>query len=234
MSDYGVYGYSQNSTGAYFEGDGGIALELGGSNSVYGEGTDDAVIRSQVDQAGGDLVLVSNDVIAFHLDDDNDTDGSELEVRNGANTRILILDESGNLTITGTYSPSSDINRKEEIIPVATHEILTKVASLPISEWQFKGEAIRHIGPMAQDFSAAFGLGANNTTIATVDSDGVALAAIQALAEKCQRMEKKLTQVEEENLVIKNINRALTKKLEEVEERFQKLESLHFKSKKER
>ena len=44
----------------------------------------------------------------------------------------------------------------------------------------------RHIGPVAQDFHAAFGLGTHETAIATVDADGVALAAIQGLNEKVE------------------------------------------------
>ena len=57
---------------------------------------------------------------------------------------------------------------------------------MPIQEWNYKSqdESIRHIGPMAQDFHAAFGLGNNNTTITTIDPDGVALAAIQELVKQ--------------------------------------------------
>ena len=64
-------------------------------------------------------------------------------------------------------------------------EILHRVAGLPISNWNFKtDEATRHIGPMAQDFYAAFNVGMDDKHIATVDEDGVALAAIQGLNEK--------------------------------------------------
>ena len=45
-------------------------------------------------------------------------------------------------------------------------------------------ETIRHMGPMAQDFYAAFGLGTDDKHIATIDADGVALAAIQGLNQK--------------------------------------------------
>ncbi|HKX61073.1 MAG TPA: hypothetical protein VJS65_04505, partial [Verrucomicrobiae bacterium] len=38
--------------------------------------------------------------------------------------------------------------------------------------------------PMAQDFYETFGLGGNPTAIATIDADGVALAAIQGLNRK--------------------------------------------------
>jgi hypothetical protein len=42
---------------------------------------------------------------------------------------------------------------------------------------------------MAQDFSAAFGLGSDDRSIATLDSSGVALAAIQALYEMVKEKE---------------------------------------------
>ena len=83
-SSYGVYGLS-NATGAYFDGGGGIAIELGGSNSPYGGGDDDAVIRTQANQTGGDMILVSNHVIHLHLDDDDNSSGETMKVFNGGN-----------------------------------------------------------------------------------------------------------------------------------------------------
>ena len=55
------------------------------------------------------------------------------------------------------------------------------MTQLPITEWNFKGYDLRHIGPMAQDFHAAFRLGGSETSIDSGDLDGVALAAIQGL-----------------------------------------------------
>ena len=40
---------------------------------------------------------------------------------------------------------------------------------------------MRHVGPMARDFYAAFGVGADDEHITSIDEDGVALAAIKAL-----------------------------------------------------
>jgi len=66
--------------------------------------------------------------------------------------------------------------------------VLDKLVAMPVSEWSYiaQGEGVRHIGPMAQDFAAAFGVGENDTTISTVDADGVALAAIQGLNAKLE------------------------------------------------
>ena len=79
---------------------------------------------------------------------------------------------------------SSDRNLKDGFQPVDGADILARVAALPISSWHYKSEGPDrpHLGPTAQDFRAAFGLGYGETSIATVDADGVALAAIQALA----------------------------------------------------
>jgi len=42
-------------------------------------------------------------------------------------------------------------------------------------------QGVRHVGPMAQDFYVAFGVGADDKHITSIDEDGVALAAIKAL-----------------------------------------------------
>lgn len=56
---------------------------------------------------------------------------------------------------------SSDRNVKEHFAPVDVQQILETVATLPITSWNYKEEnsSVRHIGPMAQDFAAAFGVG---------------------------------------------------------------------------
>ena len=53
--------------------------------------------------------------------------------------------------------------------------------------WSYRASPeVRHVGPTAQDFRAAFGLGNDDKSIATVDADGVALAAIQGLNAKLE------------------------------------------------
>jgi Flp pilus assembly pilin Flp len=80
-------------------------------------------------------------------------------------------------------SLSSDRRRKGNFAAVNCQEVLTRVAALPIATWHYlsEGPATRHVGPMAQEFHAAFGVGADDTQIALVDASGVALAAIQGL-----------------------------------------------------
>ena len=104
------------------------------------------------------------------------------------------LNVVGNILATGTITPNSDRHAKTDFAPVDTASVLARVAALPLSQWRFKSEAgpVRHLGPMAQDFRAAFGLGAHETAIATVDADGVALAAIQGLNQKVESDKREL------------------------------------------
>ena len=53
--------------------------------------------------------------------------------------------------------------------------ILAKLVALPVSTWNYIGEdpSVRHLGPMAQDFKAAFGLGDTDQMISMVDANGV-------------------------------------------------------------
>jgi hypothetical protein len=83
----------------------------------------------------------------------------------------------------GSWSSISDRNLKEELAPVDGASLLARLAAIPIETWKYKSQAatIRHIGPMAQDFRAAFGVGQDSTHITTIDADGVSLAAIQEL-----------------------------------------------------
>lgn len=82
-----------------------------------------------------------------------------------------------------TWSNASDYNLKANFASLNVDEILGKIASLPITEWNYKSDdvSVRHIGPMAQDFYAAFNLGGSDTSISTIDPSGVALVGIQAL-----------------------------------------------------
>jgi hypothetical protein len=83
---------------------------------------------------------------------------------------------------SGTWASSSDRRQKKDVVALDDRKILAKVAALPVSAWSYRSEGrVRHIGPMAQDFHAAFGLGTDDTHITSIDEDGVALAAIKAL-----------------------------------------------------
>jgi len=85
---------------------------------------------------------------------------------------------------SGTWSSLSDRETKENVCPVVPEEVLERLLELPIATWNYRSQdaSVRHLGPMAQDFNQAFGLGVDSRHIDGVDPDGVALAAIQGLA----------------------------------------------------
>ena len=95
----------------------------------------------------------------------------------------------------------SDRNRKKNIAPADTEAILKKVSALPISTWTYLDEpsGVRHLGPMAQDFHASFGLGDDDRTYHSVDAHGVALAAIQGLEHLVKQQEQRIERLEREN-----------------------------------
>ncbi|MFT6809661.1 MAG: hypothetical protein ACJA01_002899 [Saprospiraceae bacterium] len=97
----------------------------------------------------------------------------------------------GEFEINGAFFAPSSKFLKQEFEPVDPQEILEKVTALPISTWAYINKPdVRHIGPMAQDFYAAFGLGKDDVTIATVDADGLALASVQALHIQLEEQKK--------------------------------------------
>ncbi len=94
----------------------------------------------------------------------------------------------------GSRASISDRNVKEHLAPVDSLQFLARVLALPITTWNYKTQvaSIRHIGPMAQDFFAAFNVGEDDRHITDIDEGGVALAAIQGLNQKLQGMNQKL------------------------------------------
>jgi hypothetical protein len=117
-----------------------------------------------------------------------------------------------------TWENGSDRNSKKDFAPVDAETILAKVSALPITQWQYKVDATggRHIGPMAQDFHAAFGLnGADGTHISTVDEGGVALAAIQGLNQRLAAKDAEIAEL-----------KARVADLAELKARLEKLERL--------
>ena len=67
---------------------------------------------------------------------------------------------TNSLWVNGTLVSMSDRNVKAGFAPVDAREILAKVAALPITRWHYTNNAATtHLGPMAQDFYAAFGVG---------------------------------------------------------------------------
>ena len=101
----------------------------------------------------------------------------------GVGSSLITTASGASLTQGGVWANASSRALKTELLPVDGAAVLEALAEVPVTTWRYHAEAegVRHMGPMSQDFYAAFGLGSTDEAIGTVDADGVALAAIQAL-----------------------------------------------------
>jgi Chaperone of endosialidase/Stigma-specific protein, Stig1 len=101
----------------------------------------------------------------------------------------------------GCLTCVSDRNVKRDIEPVDPQAVLEGVARLPVSTWSYKKDdpSVRHMGPMAQDLYAAFGLGDTDKAYSVVDAHGIALAAIQALYQRVEDQNGRIEKLEKEN-----------------------------------
>jgi hypothetical protein len=138
-------------------------------------------------------------------------------------TQRLLANASG-VTVSGTFSESSDRNAKQGFAAISPAQMLDKVTRLPISQWSYKEDAAtRHVGPMAQDFYSIFSLGTDDKHIAPIDEGGVALAAIQGLNEK---LEAAVSEKEAEIEELEASSKQLEAENVELKTRLERLEQL--------
>jgi len=146
------------------------------------------------------------------------TDAVTLETTAG----ILLTTNRNTLTIGMIPAVVSDRNLKTDFSAVKPEDILARVTALPIEGWRYTNEPpnIRHVGPMAQDFRAAFGLGHDDKMIEFVDEQGVSLAAIQGLNQKVedssQRSADRIQKLETENTALRQALGELSQTVQEL------------------
>ena len=118
----------------------------------------------------------------FRIDENATGNQVKFDFQNGATNLVEIQADGDVNSATGVFGTISDRDAKTDITPVDSQQVLARVAELPISTWRYKANSDElHMGPMAQDFWAAFGLHEGDKSIALNDLSGVALASIQAL-----------------------------------------------------
>jgi len=104
----------------------------------------------------------------------------------------------------GGWLAISDRRAKANFTPVDGRAVAARVAALPIETWNYKSQdaSVRHIGPMAQDFHAAFNVGEDDRYIGTIDADGVALAAVQGLYQMAQEQDALIAKLHQQNAAL--------------------------------
>ncbi|MBM7117713.1 tail fiber domain-containing protein [Archangium primigenium] len=114
---------------------------------------------------------------------------------------------------SGVFSCTSDRDSKEDFRSVDGEQVLARVLALPVRSWQYKSEqrGVRHVGPVAQDFRAAFGLGPDERSIGLLDIDGVNMVAIQALARRTEELKAKSAEVDALKTEMSELKRSLAR-----------------------
>jgi hypothetical protein len=126
-----------------------------------------------------------------------------------------------------SWSVISDRNRKENFLAVDGEDLLRRLRSVPVSSWNYLSQdrSVRHMGPMAQDFAAAFGLGESNLLINTIDIDGVTLAGVQAVAARTDALRDQVRSLTESNAAIRAENAAQAREIAELRARLERIEA---------
>jgi trimeric autotransporter adhesin len=210
-------GYSNSASGLLATVGGGWSNTASGSNATVGGGWSNTASGSNATVPGGSNNLAQGDYSfaagrgarannpgCFVWGDNSTTANVTCGDDNGWVARSsggVYFYTSNNLQYgvslaagASSWASVSDRALKENVTPVNGREVLAQLADLPLATWNYLSEdaAVRHMGPMAQDFYAAFGLGDSERHISTIDADGVALAAIQGLYEIAQAQEEEI------------------------------------------
>ena len=218
---------------------GGLINIAGGSFSAIPGGLSNRAAGAYSVAAGRRANVRATHDGAFLYADSNDVDfdsqaANEFAVRATGGVRLVTaIDAAGNpsggvrlAAGSGSWESLSDRNAKTHLAPVVGREILERVVQLPVTTWSYKTQSpsIRHIGPMAQDFYAAFAVGEDDRHIGSVDADRVALAAIQGLYEAVQdkdaqinAQQQRLEALENEIAAQRNQMAIVTARLEAIE-----------------
>ena len=121
---------------------------------------------------------------------------------------------NGTFEVTAGLTNPSSIKLKDQFAAVSSAFVLDKINELDIAEWSYKHDPeVRHIGPTAESFYEAFGLGTGGDNISTIDADGVSLIAIQALTQEIADQKEQLVQKDQE---IKELKERFTEKDQEI------------------
>ena len=142
----------------------------------------------------------------------------------GQSDAVISTSTGAYLSTSGIWTNTSDVNRKHRFHSVSGEDVLTRLRSLPIQTWTYRVDAdsVRHIGPTAQDFRTAFGLGSDDKVIGTVDADGVALAGVQALDARDRAQQAQIDALRAENA---ELRAALERERAETAARLSRLEA---------
>jgi hypothetical protein len=206
----------------------GSAYSTGSGAEVDVEGEHNTVSNGSNSGSGGNVKVIAGNASGSYaggnvlLMPGTGSPAGGVGIGTNAPVYPLELASGAYCSAAGVWTSVSDRNAKEDFTAVTPGDVLARVAALPITQWKYKVEpaGVKHIGPVAQDFHAAFGLGDSDKAIGSVDESGVALAAIQGLN---QKLEQQLQSKDQELQKLKEQNDSLASRLNNLEQLVQSL-----------
>jgi hypothetical protein len=237
-----VSGTAGFSTGASNRCTGFTCVAMGFTTTASGQGSVAIGYRSTADAdyaiALGHRASANGHMGSFTWADGSTTDSLESNANNSFQTRAAggyrlysnaTLTTGVSITAGGSsWNVISDRNRKEQFRDVEGEEILSRIRRVPVTTWRYRDEAdraVRHIGPMAQDWHAAFGFNADDRTINMSDLDGVNLAAVKALDARTTELREENAALREEVDALRAENQRLRERQDELDRRLTRLEA---------
>lgn len=187
-------------------------VTMGYNNTATGQGSTAIGYRTTADAnystAIGYRASTNGRTGAFVISDASTTDSTEASANNQFRARFaggyrfytnssqtigVSLAASGN-----SWASISDRNRKENVVWLDGEDVLRRLRGVPVASWNYIGieTDARNIGPMAQDWHAAFPLNSDSLTINQADFDGVNLAAIRALERRTSEQAERIRELE--------------------------------------
>lgn len=175
-----------------------------------GTATPDA--RLDIEAASGpDLRLTDTGGTSWRLL--NDSLGFSV-ITVGEPFRAVVVDIDGNMTINGVLNQGSSRAIKTNIVSLDPRAALERVAEIPVSLWSYTADpaGTRHLGPMAEDFHQAFGLGTDAKHISPGDQAGVALLALQGLNQVVAEKDRQIADLAARVAALEKLATELTKR----------------------
>lgn len=174
----------------------------------------DDKIRFVLSAAGGESIWTfDNNPVTDQLSISKAGTGiNEFLVRSNGDGRFR-----GRVTASG-FNTSSSRTLKTDIEALDERAVLEQVLDLPVAQWRYRDDAEErvHIGPMAEDFQAVFGLG-DGRNIPLSDLGGVTLAAVQGLYRELRQRDEEITRLQQDNVALRDeLTQALLERDKEI------------------
>jgi hypothetical protein len=222
---------ASNAIGAYNQSTGDYALSLGSysqataSHSIaigtqaYATGIYSIAIGSGANTNGRDGAVVVGDDTYFQTSYSSADNQLTMRFSGGYRLWSSYPDSTAGVYMRhgqSGWSNYCDRNMKENFREVDGEEVLEKIRNIPVTEWNYKktDPDERYVGPVAQDFYAAFHLnGTDSTGINSISIDGVNMAGVKALEKRTSEMRSVLTSIQEQNAALMEENKKLKEQL---------------------